>query len=192
MLVGCIASILGYLIGSIPFAIGIQRLYGFDLKTTGSGNLGTTNMYRQGGWKPAALLLTLDASKTAIPTSLAIVYFSNPWWHVSVGLLAIVGHIWSVFLRFNGGKGVAPGLGFLLVLSPLIWASLALVASLVIRTTRYVSVASLLGAGIAPLMAYFLHLPVAYISAITGLSALVIFKHQSNIRRLLDGTEHKV
>ena len=192
MLLGCIACILGYLIGSIPFAVGIQTLYGLDLNQTGSGNLGTTNMYRQGGWKPATLLLILDASKAALPTALAIHYFSNPWLHVGVGLMAIIGHIWSVFLRFNGGKGVAPSLGFLFVLSPAIWLSLAGMATVMIGLTRYVSIASLLGALIAPLMAYSLGLPTAYLSAILGLSILVVIKHRSNIQRLINGTENKV
>ena len=192
MLIGFLACILGYCIGSIPFAIGIQTWCGLDLKTTGSGNLGTTNMYRQGGWKPAVSLLLLDASKAAIPTALAMHYFSSPWWHIGVGLMAIVGHIWSVFLGFKGGKGVAPSLGFLLVLSPIIWLSLAGMATVVIGITRYVSVASLLGALLAPGMAYALGLPMAYISAILSLSVLVIIKHRSNIHRLLNGTENKV
>jgi len=190
-LAGAIAC--GYLVGSVPFGILVGRtLYGVDPRTVGSGNIGTANSFRAFGRAGAALVLLGDALKGALATFAALRVFENPWVAAAVGLAAIVGHNWSVFLRFRGGKGVATTLGVVIVLS--LWAAVAFGAVwlLTAAITRYSSLASMLGSAAVPLAMLALHAPEPYGWYGVIALALVIWRHEDNIRRLIAGDELRI
>ncbi len=196
------ASLLSYLFGSLPFGLWIGLVWKkVDVRTLGSKNIGATNVLRVLGPGPAALSFALDVLKGAVGVSLLRIYAAPPpetsfHWLVLVGLCAVLGHTFSIFLRFQGGKGIATSLGLLLALSwPVALTSLA-VWLLVTALTRYVSLASLLASFALPFASYFLlrqpeeRLWMVIIT--TLLAVLVTVKHLPNIKRLLAGTEAKL
>tara|TARA_E500000178_G_C16618451_1_gene572240 strand:+ start:50 stop:637 length:588 start_codon:yes stop_codon:yes gene_type:complete len=188
-----VSFILGaYLLSSVPFALLISKLKKIDLRKVGSGNLGATNVYRALGFQFAILVFILDAAKGLIPTYLAMFYFSNPLWHVAIGLVTIIGHSLSIFVKFKGGKGVATGLGVIMALNPLVAAILAALGFASIAITRYVAPTSIVCAVIAPVLFYFFNSPDEYIIFISVISTLIIFRHKDNITRLIHGKENKV
>lgn len=187
-----IAAIGGYLLGSIPFGLVLTRLAGYgDIRAIGSGNIGATNVLRTGN-KPLALAtLLLDSGKGAIAVGVAL-YFSTFEVAMVAGFFALVGHLFPVWLKFKGGKGVATTLGTLLALKwPLGLAACALwLLSAVI--TRYSSLSALVAIGLAPVIAHFLYHD-ANLSGLCGVIAtLVFFKHRANIKRLFEGAEPKI
>jgi len=146
-----------YLIGSIPFGVLVGRgLYGVDLRTVGSGNIGAANALRAMGFWGGVLTLGGDVLKGIVPSAIAVyVLHSSPLVIATVGLATIVGHNWSVFLHFEGGKGVATGLGVLIVLSfyaALVWAVVFLATAII---SRYASLSSMLATASAPLCAEY-------------------------------------
>jgi len=199
-----------YVIGSIPFGLMIGLASGIDPRRAGSGNIGATNLGRLLGWKFFALVFTLDLLKGAAPTLAAGAllrfapgYRSGYLLWILVGAAAITGHLFSLFLRFRGGKGVATSTGVVLGIFPYFTAAgaVAIIVWLVVfRLTRYVSAGSIVGS---------LAFPVAYASIgaadgwpITGaqlpllvfailMALLIIFKHRGNIARLRAGTENR-
>lgn len=182
--------IAAYLLGSISFGILVSKAFGLpDPRTVGSGNPGATNVLRSG--KKLAALLTLlgDAAKGWLPVWLAQ-YYALPadvicW----IALAVFLGHLYPVFYRFKGGKGVATALGVLLAFSPLL-AGLALLSWVaVFALTRFSSLAALTAAALAPGFAWLLLTQVGDIIVVFVLSLLLIWRHRSNIRKLLDGTE---
>ncbi len=186
-----IVALLAYLLGSIPFGIVMARVFGLgDLREIGSGNIGATNVLRT-GHKPAAFLTVLfDAGKGAAAVLIAR-QFGGEDISGLAGLFAMLGHLYPIFLRFKGGKGVATFLGTLLALSfPVGLAACAtwLVTALVFRFSSLSGVAA---AAASPVYAYFLYHKHGAILVLL-LSALVIYKHSGNIKRLLDGTEPKI
>ncbi len=189
-----LAVLASYLLGAIPTSFWVVRaLKGIDLRTVGSGNLGATNLYRQLGFRWAVPVGLFDALKGAIPVA-----FIGPWaglglgGSVVLGVIAVLGHVFSVFVGFKGGKGVATGGGIVLGIAP--WAFLAtlLVWAVVVRTTGFVSLGSIIAAIVLPLFLWLLH-PTARpaIWFVAGLSALVVWLHRANIARLRAGTEHR-
>lgn len=183
--------IAAYLVGSIPFGIIVGKgLYGVDPRTVGSGNIGAANALRALGAWGAALTLIGDVIKGVVPTAIALYVFHAPSLVVAVvGLATIVGHTWSVFLRFEGGKGVATGLGVLVVLSwqaALVWAIVFLATALI---TRFASLSSMLATAAAPIALLALHAPRSYTAYAIVSLALVLWRHKTNIRRLIAGTE---
>lgn len=182
--------ILAYLLGSISFGILVSRAFGLpDPRTVGSGNPGATNVLRSG--KKLAALLTLlgDAAKGWLPVWLAQVYCLEVEVVSWIAVAVFLGHLYPVFYRFKGGKGVATALGVLLAFSPLL-AGLALLSWVVIfALTKFSSLAALAAAVLAPGFAWWLVLPIQYIVVVFVLSLLLIWRHRSNIRKLLDGTE---
>lgn len=182
--------ILAYLLGSVSFGILVSRAFGLpDPRTVGSGNPGATNVLRSG--KKLAALLTLlgDAAKGWLPVWLAQVYGLEVDVVCWIALAVFLGHLYPVFYRFKGGKGVATALGVLLAFSPLL-AGLALLSWIVIFVlTKFSSLAALTAAVLAPGFAWWLLLPIQYIVVVFVLSLLLIWRHRSNIRKLLDGTE---
>ena len=182
--------ILAYLLGSVSFGILVSRAFGLpDPRTVGSGNPGATNVLRSG--KKLAALLTLlgDAAKGWLPVWLAQVYGLEVDVVCWIALAVFLGHLYPVFYRFKGGKGVATALGVLLAFSPLL-AGLALLSWVVIFVlTKFSSLAALTAAVLAPGFAWWLLLPIQYIVVVFVLSLLLIWRHRSNIRKLLDGTE---
>lgn len=189
-----VAALASYLLGAIPtshwVALGLK---GVDLRTVGSGNLGATNLYRQLGWRYAIPVGVFDLLKGAIPVAVF-----GPWAGVGeigailLGVIAVFGHVFSLFVGFKGGKGVATGGGIVLGFAP--WAFLAVLAVWVVavRLSGYVSLGSILAALTLPPAVWFLHpLHRAAVPWLAVLSALVIWFHRSNIQRLLAGTENR-
>ena len=182
--------LLAYLLGSIAFGIIVSRAFGLpDPLTVGSGNPGATNVLRSGKKLAAVLTLLGDAAKGWLPVWLARVYGLAPEVVCWIALAVFLGHLYPVFYRFKGGKGVATAVGILLAFSPAL-AGLALLSWLaVFALTRFSSLAALTAAALAPGFAWLLLPQVGYIIVVFVLSLLLICRHRSNIRKLLDGSE---
>lgn len=186
-----------YLIGSISFAVLMSRAFGLaDPRTYGSGNPGATNVLRSGKKAAAALTLLGDAAKGWVAVWLAMWLApqgSNlPLLVALVAIAAFAGHVFPVFLRFKGGKGVATALGVLLALNA--WLGLAVLATwlLVAFVFRYSSLAALVAAALAPLYVMLLAGPREYVAVAAAMSLLLFWRHKSNIRNLLTGKESKI
>jgi acyl phosphate:glycerol-3-phosphate acyltransferase len=186
---------LAYLAGSLPTSLWVGKaLHGIDLRTVGSGNLGATNAFRVLGWKTAVLVLTVDVLKGWLPTWL-FPRIDSPavgWaWVIAYASAAVLGHVYSVWARFRGGKGVATSAGALVALAP--WAVLgsALVWGLTVFLTRTVSLASILSALLLPAAVILTpHQGGATLSWFAlALAAFVIWAHRANLGRLLRGEE---
>jgi len=179
-----------YLLGSVSFGIVVSRAMGLpDPSTYGSGNPGATNVLRTG--KKSAALLTLlgDAAKGWLAVLLALHFGLSPLWVAVVGAAVFLGHLYPVYYQFKGGKGVATALGVLLALSPWLGLSVMLVWVLVFAVWRYSSLAALVAAALAPLYAFwqFGAEPRAWLVVL--MAALLIWRHKSNIKKLLAGQE---
>ena len=191
-----VAQLGAYLVGSLSFAVIISRALGLaDPRSYGSKNPGATNVLRSGN-RPAALLtLALDALKGYVPVVLVLLF--GPRFGLGettaafAGLAAFVGHLWPVFFRFQGGKGVATAAGALIAINP--WLGLATLLSfaLVVAFSRYVSLASIVAAAFAPFYQALIWGVEPGLLAIGVMSLLLIWRHEANIKRLLAGTESK-
>ncbi len=180
-----------YLIGSIPFGLILTRLYGAgDLRSIGSGNIGATNVLRTGRKGLALATLLLDGLKGAVPVWLAGRYL-GPDMAIVAALGTVLGHCFPIWLRFQGGKGVATAAGAILTLSPIPALLALLLFVIIVWVTRYVSLGSVLAAiAVAPLAYVFGQVQAAELYIL--LAIIVVIKHQANIRRLLAGDESKV
>ena len=185
-----IGFVVAYLIGSVPFGLILTRLGGAgDVREIGSGNIGATNVLRTGRKGLALATLALDLLKGALPVWLAHRYL-GPDMAVVVGLGAVLGHCFPVWLKFRGGKGVATAAGVVIALTPVVAAIAIGVFVLVVLATRYVSLGSMLGAIAAVPSAYLLgHVQAAELYLLLAL--LIVLKHAGNLRRLLQGSEAK-
>lgn len=182
-----------YLIGSVPVGLILTRLVlREDIRRHGSGNIGTINVYRLGGFGLAAAVLAADALKGALPVLAAGSMGLGPLWMVLVGMIAIAGHNWSVFLRFSGGKGVATSLGVLIALSPAVAGVCFLTWLAVVLLTGYSSVGSMAAAVLIPITMLFFRLPTEYVAFGVVAALFVVIRHRANIRRLLRGEELKI
>ena len=185
--------LLSYLVGAIPFALLLARTRGVDIRQVGSGNVGATNVFRSVDKRLGVLTFALDVLKGFVPAFFVARLF--PFEHAGLiyGCAAILGHNFPVYLQFRGGKGVATSVGVLLGVAPAAAGIGILAWAILFATTRYVSLASIGAAAIIPASGWWLYraegvvLPVV----LTILGGLVIIRHHSNIRRLLDGTEHQ-
>jgi glycerol-3-phosphate acyltransferase PlsY len=186
-------ALASYLLGAIPFSFLIARAFGVrDVRRVGSGNVGATNVLRNAGKLAGALAFTLDALKGALAAVVTGLLFpGDALLPALAAVAAVVGHMYPVWLRFQGGKGVATGFGAFLPLAP--WAALAAIVAFgsVAAATRFVSLGSVAGALTLPLVAAWLGEagPVSAAAAFTA--ALVLFRHRSNLRRILGGTERR-
>ena len=182
-----------YLIGSIPVGFLISRVAGgFDIRGKGSGNIGATNVLRTMGPGPAIATLLGDVVKGYVAVRAAEVLGPEPAWGAAGAVLALVGNCWPVFLRFKGGKGVATGLGAFLALAPKAIVP-ALVAWLALAVAfRYVSLASIVGCGAMAVGVWLFGYPHVYVAAAAAAAALIVWRHQANVRRLLSGTESRL
>ena len=184
-----------YLLGAIPTSHLVSRIFAkIDLREHGSGNLGATNLYRVLGWKYAIPVALFDIAKGAIPVLVFAPQVSDSeLFGLACGIAAILGHVFSVFVRFRGGKGVATAAGVMLALTPLALAVAATVWALVVLLTGYVSLGSIAAAAVLPLAVYLLESPrtpeLLWIDAVVA--AGVIILHRRNIQRLLKGTENR-
>jgi glycerol-3-phosphate acyltransferase PlsY len=184
-----------YLLGAIPTSHLVSRLFArIDLREHGSGNLGATNLYRVLGWKYAIPVALFDIAKGAIPVLVFAPQVSDSeLFAVACGVAAILGHVFSVFVHFKGGKGVATAAGVMLGLTPVALGVSAIVWALVVLLTGYVSLGSIAAAAVLPLAAYLLEKSrtpeLLWVVALVGAS--VILLHRRNIQRLLKGTENR-
>jgi glycerol-3-phosphate acyltransferase PlsY len=186
--------VLAYLVGATPTSYVVGRVvHGIDLRKHGSGNLGATNAFRVLGWRAAAPVMVVDVAKGWIPTA----YFplldgAEPLgWALAYGAAAITGHVFSIYVRFKGGKGVATSAGVFLALAP--WAVLiaAIVWAVIVTLGRIVSLASMVAAVVLPIAVYATGEPRTEIWLSVGLSLFVLYAHRSNIRRLVRGEESR-
>ena len=196
-LVPALAVLAAYLVGSLSFAVIVSRLMGLaDPRSYGSKNPGATNVLRSGNKAAAVLTLVLDALKGYVPVLLALLWRDRLGLSelviAMVGLAAFLGHLWPVFFRFEGGKGVATAAGVLLALNPHL--GLATLASWLVVAVfmRYSSLASLVAAVFAPFYQLLIWGGSDLMLAILPMSLLLIWRHAANIRRLLEGTESRI
>ena len=208
------AIVIAYLLGSIPFGYLIVRAtQSADIRETGSGGTGATNVSRRAGKAAGVLTLVLDALKGAAAVAIAKVILGLPfcglaahiaqvenanWWVAAAAIAVILGHIFPVWLRFRGGKGVATGVGVFLVLAPIAVAVAGVIFVLVVWRTRYVSLGSIVAAAAIPLIMLLQYVFVrpldSLVSAMTAGfigAILIVFAHRENIGRLRKGTENK-
>ncbi|MFQ5817240.1 MAG: glycerol-3-phosphate 1-O-acyltransferase PlsY [Terriglobia bacterium] len=187
--------LLAYLLGAIPFGYLLVKLRrGEDVRTTGSGSIGATNVARAQGPLAGLVTLLLDVAKGYLAVWVAAELTSGDTpWMAAAGLAAIVGHIFPLYLGFRGGKGVATGLGVFLHFTPWAVASVLAVWLVVVAIWRYVSLGSILAAATYPIVAYVLYRPALAITlaAMAGAS-LIIIRHASNIAQLVAGSEPKL
>jgi glycerol-3-phosphate acyltransferase PlsY len=188
-----IASILlGYLLGSIPFALLLARRWGAgDLHRIGSGNIGAANVMRASGLKAAVLVALLDAGKGALGVFIAqrLTGGAAP---AAAGLAAVVGHVYPVWLRFRGGKGVATACGAFCLLTPLAVLPALAVFLAGASLTKYVSVGSVLASIALPPVAYATGSPMAIVASALATATLIVFRHRSNLSRVRLGTERRL
>ena len=184
-----------YLIGAIPTSYVAARVFGgIDLRQHGSRNLGATNLYRVLGWRFALPVGLINAAKGAIPVLVfAPLASDSELFALVCGITAVVGHVYSVFVRFRGGKGVATAAGVMLALTPVALAVSLVVWVVLVYLTGYVSVGSIVSAAIFPLAVYLLEHPAMpeILWLDVGVAAGIIWLHRSNIQRLLNGTENR-
>jgi acyl phosphate:glycerol-3-phosphate acyltransferase len=191
-----LALVLGYLVGSLSFAVIISRVMGLaDPRSYGSGNPGATNVLRSGNKAAALMTLAFDALKGYVPVLLVLIY-GAPYGlgetaAAFVGLAAFIGHLWPVFFRFHGGKGVATAAGVLMAVNPLLGAATLLSFAIIVAFSRYVSLASIVAAVFAPFYQALIWGPEPFILPLAVMSLLLVWRHEANIRKLLAGTENK-
>ncbi len=187
-----ILLLLAYLVGSIPFGLVVGKVfYGVDVRQHGSGNVGTTNVFRVLGKKAGTVVMICDILKGYVPAAIAAALFT-PWAAIVVAAAPVIGHIYSIFLKGKGGKGIATGAGVVLALVPLAFAIIFTTWILLILLTRYVSVASLVAAVLVPVLTIAFDEPLPYKIAGVLVAILVWWAHRGNIGRLLAGEEHRV
>jgi glycerol-3-phosphate acyltransferase PlsY len=194
---GLVAIVAGYLIGSLSFAVIVSRAMGLaDPRTYGSKNPGATNVLRSGNRAAAVLTLAFDAAKGYVPVFAALLakerFGFGDTTVAFVGLAAFAGHLWPVFFRFEGGKGVATAAGVLLALQPVLGLATLATWAVVAFFLRYSSLASIVGALFAPFYQLLIWGVQPALLAIVPMSLLLVWRHQANIRKLLAGTESKL
>jgi glycerol-3-phosphate acyltransferase PlsY len=192
MLPNSILLLCSYCIGSIPSGLLLAKAFGgVDIRTKGSGNIGATNVYRTLGRKIGILTLVGDCLKGLLPVLAAKALHLPDEWVALIGLAAFLGHIFPLFLRFKGGKGVATALGVFLATSPLAILGALGIFVIVLMSWRYVSLASITAAAFMPLFTTLIYRNPIFVAMSIVISVIVILKHHENIKRLRNGTESK-
>jgi acyl phosphate:glycerol-3-phosphate acyltransferase len=182
----------GYTLGSVPFAFLIARRAGIDVRVAGSGNVGAANVLRTTGTPFGILVMTLDVAKGAVAVLVAYLAEGTLPSMAAAGAAAIVGHIYPVWLRFHGGKGVAVAAGVFSVLAPVAAAIAAAAFLATVWTTRLVSLGSVIATVTLPSAAWLAGAPRSVVIAAAGVGALILFRHRANVRRILRGTERRM
>lgn len=205
--------VVSYLLGSIPTAVIISKLFfGFDIRTKGSGNMGSTNAFRVLGWKAGLAVQVLDIMKGVAAVAIAVKIFNGvlpfpnatPFEDITIikiiaGTVAVIGHVWTAFAGFRGGKGINTALGVLIGITPVEVAVAAGIFMLVVFSSGYVSLGSILAAVALPttmLVRYnILGIDIAGYHTLIffsiGIALLLIYTHRANVQRLLEGREHR-
>ena len=187
--------ILFYLIGSLPFALILTKLSGFgDIRNIGSGNVGATNVLRTGNKLLAIIVLSLDILKGLIPYLIIHIYFNELSLLNKIFLchFAVIGHIYPIWLKFKGGKGVATYIGFLFGLNPYIAISFLIIWLVVAYMSKYSSLGSLVGIFVAPTYFIFINFNFNISIFFIYLTFVIVIKHKENIKRLINKTESKI
>ena len=188
-----VAAVASYLLGSIPNGLILGKgIWGVDLRQHGSGNIGATNAWRTIGKAGGISIFLLDMLKGALSAYLGLSLGGGELAGIVCGLLAIAGHSWSIFLGFKGGKGVATGLGVIATLMP--WVTLIVFAVwlAIVKITGYVSLGSVVGAVLVPVLALAMGLHTDFMVLGVIAAVFIVYRHKSNIGRLLNGTESKI
>lgn len=187
------AVLLGaYLLGSVPFSYLVARRKGIDVRRVGSGNVGATNVMRSVSVAAGLLAFALDAGKGAAAVLLARLVEPVGPLPALAGVLAVLGHMYPVWLRFRGGKGVATGAGAFLPLAPMATVAALAVFGLALAITRYVSLSSILGTATLAVLAFLGGAPPVVSRAAAGMAVLITWKHRSNLNRIAVGTESRI
>lgn len=185
--------VLGHVCGSVPSGLWlVQAFHGIDIRNYGSKNIGTTNVFRTVGSKTAVLVLIADAFKGILAVGIMSYFFHNPLLDVVTALGALLGHNYSLFLGFKGGKGVATALGLLIFMMPKVAVASFGIWLVYVLLTRYVSLGSIMAAIFTPPLAWYLGYPSAYVIFSVVAAFFVVLRHKENIHRLLTGTESKI
>ena len=184
--------IAAYLIGSIPFAFLLARRRGVDLRLTGSGNVGATNVLRTSGVPLAVLAMALDGLKGTLAVLLAQGVAPGSAAPVAAGLASVLGHVYPPWLRFHGGKGVATAAGAFSLLAPLALGIASAVFVIAVLTTRFISVGSVSAAVTLALVTAATDSPRLVIAGACVAAAIIVHRHRGNLSRLLSGTERRV
>ncbi len=193
MPIGIFIALFGYLLGSVPTGLILAKLFSkVDPRTTGSKNIGATNVFRTAGKSLGILTLVGDLLKGAIPIVIAVQWGESNLWIAVSGLSSFLGHIFPIFLGFKGGKGVATALGIYLVISPIAVLIEFLLFVGIVWKWRFISLGSIACVTTIPiLIAFFRSDSQAYFIISVIIAALVLYRHQANISRLLQGTENR-
>ncbi|MEN3327173.1 MAG: acyl phosphate:glycerol-3-phosphate acyltransferase [Acidobacteriota bacterium] len=188
-----IIPIVAYLLGSIPFGyLIVRRKSGADIRETGSGGTGATNVSRRAGKAAGVLTLLLDAAKGCLAVVIAKSVSGDDWVIAVAAIAALVGHIFPVWLGFRGGKGVATGVGIFLVVAPVALLCAGVVFVAIVLLTRYVSLGSITAAVLIPVLVWVLSDSQPLLTAAIVGAALIVFAHRGNIQRLLSRTESRI
>jgi glycerol-3-phosphate acyltransferase PlsY len=182
-----------YLIAAVPTGIVLAKVMGYeDVRDKGSGNIGATNVYRVAGKLAGVLTLAGDILKGFLPLLACKTWLAPTPAQLGIACaMAIVGHCYPVYLKFRGGKGIATALGIFLVMSPIAVLGAAIVFGITVATTRFISLGSVLAAMSAPLLVLMLNQPQPIFLATLFIAALIVWRHRSNIKRLMDGSEDR-
>ena len=192
LLTRCAVLLGAYLLGSVPFSYLVARHKGVDVRRVGSGNVGATNVMRSVSIAAGLLAFLLDAAKGAVAVMLARLVAPLGPLPTLAGVMAVLGHMYPVWLRFRGGKGVATGAGAFLPLAPLATACALVMFGLSLAVTRYVSLSSIAGTATLAVVAFFSGAPPVVSRAAAGMAVLITWKHRANLQRLAQGTETRM
>jgi glycerol-3-phosphate acyltransferase PlsY len=187
-----ISILVGYLAGSVPFAFLLARRAGIDVRRVGSRNVGAANVLRNTGIGRALAVTLLDVAKGAAAVGIAFASTGGNGVAALTGAAAVVGHIYPVWLRFHGGKGVAVAAGVFAMLTPLATAIAMTLFLVIVSSTRYVSLGSVAATLALPPAAWLTGAPGTVVAAAAGTAALILFRHRANLQRLTEGTERRI
>jgi acyl phosphate:glycerol-3-phosphate acyltransferase len=187
-----LAVTLGYFVGSIPFAYLLSRHRGIDLRRTGSGNVGASNVLRTTGVRAAVLALVVDGVKGMLAVLMAQLLWASLVTTVAAAFASVVGHVYPVWLRFRGGKGVATAAGAFAVLAPEALGIASCVFAIAVLVTRFISVGSIAGALTLVLVAAISDVPGVVVIGATASTLIIIYRHRENVARLVAGTERRI
>ena len=192
---GWLTTLIAYVLGSIPFGYLIVRWQkGIDVRATGSGSIGATNVMRNLGILGFVATFIFDVGKGIAAVLLAGMWTGhNPVWEAAAAVAAVCGHCFPVWLKFRGGKGVATGVGVFIALAPIQVGLVLVIFAIIVAIWRYISLGSILATAAFPVLVHFMkHAPLPIILGAAGAAAVIIARHHANIRRLLSGTENRV
>jgi len=194
-MIGPLTTLIAYLLGSIPFGYLIVRWQrGVDVRATGSGSIGATNVMRNLGILGFVATFILDAGKGLLAVLLASsLTVGNPTWVAAAACAAVLGHCYPVWLKFHGGKGVATGVGVFIAIAPLQVVLVLVIFAVTVAIWRYVSLGSIVATAAFPVLVYLMKRPpIQVVLGAAGAAVIIVARHRANIARLIKGTESKV